>query len=122
MQLRKSKILKILAIILFSFELLAPSVFAFTRINECRREKDERSTISQSHVAGGLSVFTFFEEFAEEELEEKNDTPLAISFFYANYSFHSPILSDGSNISLAKTKQISETHPPLFKLYRVFII
>jgi hypothetical protein len=122
MQLRKSKILKILAIILFSFELLAPSVFAFTPENDFDLCKGGRSTLSQAHLSSGLSAFLLFEELGEEEIEDKSDIPLDLTFFYTSHLFDSRILKNGLSPSLAKTQRIADTHPPLFVLYRVFLI
>jgi hypothetical protein len=122
MQLRKSKILKILAIILFSFELLAPSIFAFTPENDFELDRTGRSTLSQAHLSSGLSALLLFEELGEEEIEDKSDIPLDLTFFYSSYLFDSHILKNGLSLSLAKTKQIANIHPPLFVLYRVFLI
>jgi hypothetical protein len=68
-KLRKNNALKFFAILLFSFELLAPSLFGSTS-SELRIENDSKLTFAQS--LHSLSSFFLLEERNEEEREGKD--------------------------------------------------
>jgi hypothetical protein len=121
MRLRHSKILKLLAIILFSFELLMPSIFASTLDKDYIIEPHGKNILSPIHGTG-LSTFLIFEERSEEEREGKDDVAYTLVDFYSDFFCNAPAQSIGSELSLVHTRRLFNTHPPLFKLHQVFLI
>jgi hypothetical protein len=121
MRLRHSKILKLLAIILFSFELLMPSVFASAVDSGYVVEQQGKKILSPIRVTG-LSTFLLFEERGEEEREGKDDSAYSLVDFYSNYSYNTPAQTTGDELSLVDKQRLFNTHPPLFKLHQVFLI
>ncbi len=118
MQLRNSYLLKFFAILLFSFELMAPALL------NTEAQPDDSDARDQSHLTAAQSSINsllFLEECNEEEREGKDALPLAIEVYLfkylslANYSCR-------TNIPLQSRQNLFDTHPPLYQLYQVFLI
>jgi len=117
MQLRKSYILKFFALLLFCFELLAPSLI----ISECSDGKETDSASYTSAFKSNIYAFLFLEECNEEEREGKDTLPLCIEL----YSFrHLSLSTDTRSISIPLHAKLNlfDTHPPLYQLNQVFLI
>ena len=118
MQLRNSYLLKFFAILLFSFELVAPALL------NTEAQLDTRRDTNHSHLSAAQSAINsllFLEECNEEEREGKDVLPLAIelySFKYLSLANH----SCRTNIPLRSRQNLFDTHPPLYQLHQVFLI
>jgi hypothetical protein len=121
MHIRHNKILKFLAIILFSFELLAPSAFASTFTKDVEVDQPGKNILI---AAPGSSLFTFllFEEIGEEGREGRDDAAFSFVDLYASQFYRTPSITLGIELSLANTKRMFDTSTPLFKLHGVFLI
>ncbi len=116
MPLRYNKILTLFAILLFSFELLAPSVL----IAKAKRiEPDGTSTLGQSNQSFDFLSHLIFEEVGSEEREGKNDCLMGPCFteVFNNLQKFQPV-----HIPWSLTKKRFDTHPPLFALHGVLLI
>lgn len=115
MQLRNSYILKFFALLLFSFELLAPSLIS----TECFNGQETDSTTFVSVIKPNLYSFLFLEECNEEEREGKDALPLSIAFFdFKSLSIFSD--SRSSYATLHSNQNQFDTHPPLYQLHQTF--
>jgi hypothetical protein len=118
MYLRKNKILKLFAILLFSFELLASSAIS-AMVKETEVPSDSRTTFCQSQ-SQTISALLFLEERSEEEREGK-DAFVANDFFKI-FSPSPTTQSSSLILDFSSNKELFDTHPPLFKLHGVFLI
>jgi hypothetical protein len=117
MQLRNSYILKFFAILLFSFELLAPSLVT----SECTLGKESNTASIQTAVPSSFYSLLFLEECNEEEREGKDALFLAIELYSFKYlSFVSNTCH--TSIPFHVKQNLFDTHPPLYQLNQVFII
>jgi hypothetical protein len=119
MHLRNNKILKLLAILLFSFELLAS-----TAISAMVREPDVQSEAKTnlSHTQNqNISFLLFLEERSEEEREGKDAFFVVNDLFKFFSSTHSTLAISLTQRSSSNKERFS-THPPLFKLHCTFLI
>jgi hypothetical protein len=116
MLLKSNKILKLVAILLFLFELLAPAVFATTQpSSEVKSEGINFTSFSHSFdLFSGL----IFEE-ASEEREGKDHTLTGICFveIFSILQKFKPV-----NTSWLTPHQRFDIQPSLFTLHRVLLI
>jgi hypothetical protein len=120
MALRKSAFLKFLALLLFTFELLAP-VYLSTRVDE----QDEESSHLQLHTASPLSIFSslLYEAGSEEEREGKEHQKTFHHVAEVNFIsvFNSRVQQDNVTQPECLSKQLT-LHTSLNTLYSVFRI
>ena len=117
MHLRNNTILKFFAILLFSFELLAPSVLG-ANIEIPVMESTEKISIHQSAI-----MFSSFllEERSEEEREGKDINLISFDFYLINWVTVSSKITDHQR-SIFSNKEQYNTHPPFFILHHTFLI
>lgn len=117
MSLRNNNVLKFFAILLFSFELLAPS-FLSAAISEPRIESGSKTTFAlPSHA---VSSFLLLEERNEEEREGK-DIFLSAAL-YPIYWFTVSQETKGFQGQLFLNRDRPGTQQALFKLHCTFLI
>ena len=118
MRLREHTILKFLAIILFTFELLAPPIFSSFLLTESPSSAEGSYLHASSH--GSALAFLVGEQMNEEEREGHEDD---IILFHVN-SFGSYLTSvkrkSNHFPSITQTEKF-EAHP-LYKLHLAFLI
>lgn len=112
MLLRNNSLLKFLAILLFVFELLAPSILHATA-KEMVVESGEQICITHTHL-GFLSYLLI-----EEKSEEKNLLISSIDFHKGISPFQA-LCSPTVEITPIHHKAKFDTHPPLYKLFDSF--
>jgi hypothetical protein len=118
MQLRNSSVLKFFAILLFSFELLAPTLLSAGNQEATMSDSSKKSlSVAQANIYS----FLFLEECNEEEREGKDALPLFIEFYSVrNLAFANNTCS--INIPLHSKQNLFDTHPPLYQLNQTFLI
>jgi hypothetical protein len=120
MPLRYNKILKLFAILIFSFELLAPFAFIASQkeATEDTPSKDGYS-IRESIQSVDLLSHLIFEEVGSEEREGKNDCFISVCFVevFSELKKFEPV-----RITWSVPKDQFDTQPSLFKLHRALII
>ncbi len=119
MHLRNNKILKLFAILLFSFELLASSAIS-AMIKEPEAPSDSRTTFCHLQ-SQSISALLFLEERSEEEREGK-DAFIITSDLFKIFSLSPTAQSSSLALHFSSNKELFDTHPPLFKLHGVFLI
>lgn len=120
MPLRYNKILKLFAILVFSFELLAPAILiAAPKESFNDNETKELSSIYESVHSFDLLSHLIFEEINNEEKEGKDDYLISVCFIevFNELQKFEPILITGS-----LPKDRFDTQPSLYTLHRVFLI
>ena len=117
MPFRYSKILRLFAILLFSFEMLAPAVLMATP--ETYPESQQTESLNKSERSIDFLTHLIFEEVNSEEREGKNDCLIGISFIelFSELQKFEPI-----QVTWSLPKEHFDTHPPLFTLHRVILI
>ncbi|MBI3221445.1 MAG: hypothetical protein HYZ44_18185 [Bacteroidetes bacterium] len=110
--------MKFFAILLFSFELLAPSLLSASSREATISDSSKRSfSVAQSNIYS----FFFLEECNEEEREGKDALPLSIELYsFKNLSFASNTRS--IHIAPDANQNLFDTHPPLYQLNQTFLI
>ncbi len=120
MPLRYNKILKLFAILIFSFELLAPVALIASQkgLSENASSKDSYSIRETTQSVDLLSQL-IFEEVGCEEREGKNDCFISVCFVevFSELKKFEPI-----QITWSLPKDQFDTQPSLFKLHRVLLI
>ncbi len=118
MQLRNSHLLKIFALLLFSFELLAPTILS-AHFQEATVSDSSKKSLSAPQAS--IYSFLFLEECNEEEREGKDALPVALELYaFKNLAFNSH--TRGTNIPLHSKQNLFDTHPPLYQLNQTFLI
>lgn len=116
MLLKSNKILKIVAILLFSLELLAPAVFATSHpSSESKSENTNFESLPHSFDTFSNLIF----EEVSEEREGKNHALTGICFIEIFSTLHK---FKSSNFTRLIPHQRFDTQPPLFTLNRVLLI
>lgn len=116
MQLRNSYLLKFFAILLFSFELVAPALLNTEAQLDTRRDSNH---IHLSAAQSAINSLLFLEECNEEEREGKDALPLSIALFdFKSLSIFSD--SRSSYATLHSNQSQFDTHPPLYQLHQTF--
>jgi hypothetical protein len=120
MKLRTSKILKMVAILLFSLESLVPTAFSFPygTPDVATLSKVEKAFVSQNPH---LSLFT---EACDTEEREDSISKVQVDFTYpsADQSFLTMLDEGAAILSLCTQKAWWASAPPLFKLHCVYTI
>ncbi len=117
MPFRYNKILKLFAILLFSFEILAPAVLLTTPETNLNSQNSKR--LSELNQSFDILSHLLFEEVNCEEREGKDDCLISLSFtevFNELQKFEKPL------ITWSLPKDLFDTQPSLFKLHRVLLI
>lgn len=115
--LRHSTILRFFAILLFSFELLAPAFFVSSTVEQKTEEGSSSLLLQPSHT---LSYLLFIEERNEEE-KEGRDFSLTQDVHVISW-FATPSLTENKVLPNFQVSNHFNTHPPLFHLHCVFQI
>jgi len=117
MPFRYNKILKLFAILLFSFEMMAPAVLMATP--EIHPERQHAKSLNESDRSIDFLTHLIFEEVSSEEREGKDDCLIGISFIelFSELQKFEPI-----QITWSLPKEHFDTQPPLFTLHRVLLI
>jgi hypothetical protein len=118
MQLRNNHLLKIFAILLFSFELLAPTLLS----GHCQEATmSDSSKKSLSVAQSNIYYFLFLEECNEEEREGKDALPPSLELHaFKNLAFSNH--TRGTSRPLHSKQSLFDTHPPLYQLNQTFLI
>lgn len=115
--LRNSTVLRFFAILLFSFEFLAPT-FLGASVSEQKTNDHSSSILCQpTHT---LTSLLFVEERNEEE-KEGRDFFLTQVFHLASWPA-SPSIIENQPLRIFSVNDQFNTHPPLFHLHCVFQI
>jgi len=115
--LRNNTILRFFAILLFSFELLAP---AFLGAPACEFETHEGSSAISLQPSHTLTSLLFVEERNEEERNSR-DFFLTENFLAVSW-FATASLTENKALQIFQVGDKFNTHPPLFHLHCVFQI
>lgn len=117
MPFRYSKILRLFAVLLFSFEMLAPAVLMANP--ETYPESLYTKTLNKSEQSIDFLTHLIFEEVNSEEREGKNDSVVGIGFIelFSELQKFEPI-----QVTWSLPKEHFDTQPPLFTLHRVLLI
>ena len=119
MNLRNNKILKLFAILLFSFELLASSAISAI-VKEPVLESEAKTALSRSQNQN-ISFLLFLEERSEEEREGKGIF-IASNDLFKTFPPTPSAFSSSLPLHFSANIERFDTHPPLFKLHGVFLI
>ncbi len=116
MPLRYNKILKFFAILLFSFEMLAPAVLLATP--EATNSANSKNLNELNRSVDFLSHL-IFEEVSSEEREGKNECLISVCFIelFSELQKFQPV-----QITWSLPKEHFDTQPPLFTLHGVLLI
>lgn len=119
MRLREYTILKFLPIILFTVELLAPSVLSSFLMSEYLTQNKQGSFLAAGSQ-GSVLVFLLEEQVSEEGRGRED----AMIPFHLNYlgEYFATVKKESLHFSSITQKEIFEVHPPLFKLNCSFLI
>ncbi|MBL7871063.1 MAG: hypothetical protein JNM78_05595 [Cyclobacteriaceae bacterium] len=120
MPLRYNKILKLFAILIFSFELLAPVGLSASQNGTFEDSSlNNRSSVRESTQSVDSLSQLIFEEVGSEEREDKNECLISVCFVevFSELQKFEPVHIAGS-----LPKDQFDTQPPLFTLHRVLLI
>jgi len=118
MLLGYNKILRIFAILIFSFELLAPALLLGATENNLPCEKAKINLSEQSQPID-LIAHLIFEEINNEEREGKDDYLISVCFTEV---FNELQKFESVQITWSLPKDRFDTQPSLFTLHRVLLI
>ncbi len=124
MKLRSYKFLKYFAILLFSFELIAPALITSGNAGVRLQDEDQTSLTSEtSHLANLMSSLVFEETSSEEERETKDHkTSLSFSDFGSVQLFvELTSLETRQNSWIEKVDRCT-SQPPLFTMIHSYRI
>jgi hypothetical protein len=118
MLLRYNKILRVLSILLFSLELLAPALLLGAPENNLH-SANTTSHITNQNQAIDLISHLIFEETNSEEREGKDDCFLSVCFIevFSDLQKFQPVY-----ITRSLPKDQFDIQPSLFTLHRVLLI
>jgi hypothetical protein len=123
MKLRKSKALKFFAILLFSFEMIAPALIPTVEAELLSNNFEGKSWSNATHHTGFLSSFLFEENTGEEEERESKDKH---TIYFIDLSFDQLIIELGTpgtrHTSWTEPHKKSASQPPLFTLLHKYLI
>ncbi len=117
MPFRYNKILRLLAILLFSFEMLAPAVLMATPENY--PESQYAKSLNESERPIDFLAHLIFEEVNNAEREGKNDDLIGLNYIEL---FSELLKFEPIQVAGYLPKEHFDTHPPLFTLHRVLLI
>lgn len=118
MLLRYNKILRIFAILLFSFELLAPAVLLGTPEGDLHSE-NTISLYSNQNQPLDLIAHLIFEEANNEEREDKDDFLISVCFIEV---FNELQKFEPIQVTWSLPKDRFDIQPSLYTLHRVLLI
>lgn len=118
MPFRYNKILKFLAILLFSFELLAPACLPDHELGETRQPSDQASLNALSPSFDYLSHL-IFEEASSEEREGKDDV---FTDLFVMDVFNVLVKFEPAEVTWQLPKEQFDTQPALYRLHRILLI
>lgn len=120
MPLRYNKVLKLFAILIFSFELLAPvALIASQKGASADATSKSSHSIRETTQSVDFLSHLIFEEVGSEEREGKNDCLIGVCFVEV---FNELIKFEPVQITWSLPKDQFDTQPSLFKLHRALII
>jgi hypothetical protein len=121
MPLRYNKILKLFALLIFSFELLAPVALLVSKKDIVANSSSSSNNyhIGESNQSVDLLSQLLFEEVSSEEREGKNDCLISVSFVEV---FNELKKFEPVQITWSLPKDQFDTQPSLFTLNRVLLI
>jgi len=118
MLLSYNKILRIFAILLFSFELLAPALLLGDSENNLCSQHAEAYTSGQNQPID-LIAHLIFEEVNNEEREGKDDYLISVCFIEV---FNELQKFEPVQVTWSLPKDRFDTQPSLYTLHRVLLI
>lgn len=118
MPLRYNKILKYLAILLFSFELLAPACLPDSESEQEFQLQDHARITAVSHSFDYIAQL-LFEEASSEEREGKYD---ALTDLFGMDVFNVLVKFEPAEITWPLPKEHFDTQPALYRLHRILLI
>jgi hypothetical protein len=118
MLLRFNKVLRVFAILLFSFELFAPALLLGAPEHDLN-SKNSISQLSEQNPPIDLITHLIFEEINNEEREGKNDFLISVCFIEV---FNELQKFEPVQITWSLPKDHFDTQPSLFTLHRVLLI
>jgi hypothetical protein len=123
MKLRKSKALKFFAILLFSFEMIAPALIPSAEAELSSINLEGKSWSNATHPAGFIASLIFEENTGEEEERESKDKH-TLSFI--DLGFDQVFIELGTpgtrHTSWTEPHKKSTSQPPLFTLIHTYLI
>ncbi len=118
MLLRYNKILRILAIIIFSFELLAPAVLLGVPESETTSQ-NTNNQITEQNKPIDLIAHLIFEEVNNEEREGKDDSLISVCFIEV---FNELQKFEPIQVTWSLPRDRFDIQPSLYTLHRVLLI
>lgn len=118
MLLRYNKMLRVFAILLFSFELLAPAIVLGAPENTLTSENTMTQLREQSQPID-LIAHLIFEEVNNEEREGKDDYLISVCFIEV---FNELQKFEPIQVTWSLPKDQFDTQPSLYTLHRVLLI
>lgn len=114
--------MKLLVILLFLFELLAPACYASVFEKTTDQEASTSTLLTSAHSAGWLSLALFEESTSEEEREDKGDALFLVDSCLCIELFSTLQKFEPVNVTYSRPKEHFDVHPPLFTLHCVYTI
>jgi hypothetical protein len=124
MRLRTSKALKLFAILLFSFEMIAPALVSVSCDPSARRDSRETFLVDANHLPSLISSLLMEENSGEEE-EERESKDHRASTYYTDLVFVQAfelIISDTRQTAWVEPHETTATQPKLFALLHQYLI
>ncbi len=123
MKLRSSKALKFFAILLFSFEMIAPALITDNEGAEASRQ-ETRLYSNEGHFTNLITSLLCEENNGEEEERESKDHKSTIIFsdfdFFEAYA--QLVATETRNTSWVEPHETTASQPPLFTLFHTYLI
>ena len=126
MKLRKSKSLKFFAILLFSFEMIAPALISCGN-PEAGVDQNQRAFTNATHLPNFLYSLVFEENNGEGEGEEERESKdHKANFCFTDFGFVQAYIAlttvDTRQTSWVETHETRATKPPIFALSHAYLI
>jgi len=126
MRLRTCKALKYFAILLFSFEMIAPALISSIDDDIHAPQQGQETSLSSNehHFTNFISALLCEENSSEEEERESKDHKSTISFCDFDFfeGFATLIVSETRQTAWAEPHETTASHPPLFTLFHTYLI
>lgn len=122
MSLRTSKALKFFAILLFSFEMIAPALISSD--GPAQEKASGKSFHNASHAAGYISSLLFEENSGEEEERESKDHKLShcLADFILVHAFIELTTAENLHTAWVEPHETAAAGPALFTLFHSYLI
>jgi len=123
MRLRTSKALKFFAILLFSFEMMAPALISSSQDADAPLDSRETIITSAGHLTNFISSLLLEENNGEEEERESKDhkTPICFIDFIVVQAIDLTI-NETRQTAWVEPHETTATRPPLFTLLHRYLI